>query len=129
LLYLAAHSGDEPSLESFPTTESLAERVRELRDQAGPEDQLFMFYGKRLHITRGPLPYMVVPGLAPIALFDQDQPLELAEDGFLQEPWDSVVPADVVLDEEDAYEYMEYYEDELVGDPGQGPVVDSEPDD
>lgn len=129
LLYLAAYEGDPPSLESFPTVPALVERVKEIREKAEPDDQLFLFYGKRLHISRGQLPHLVVPGLSPIPLFDMDQELQLAEDGFLAEPYEAVPPADLVSDEEDAYEYVDYYEDEIVEDPSQGQVVDDEPED
>ena len=117
-------------MEGFPSPGFLVERVREIRDEAGPDDQLFMFYGKRLHISKGDAPYLVMPGVSPIPLFDAVDVLEIAEDGSIGKAWPVVAGDGEAAVEEDEYEYVEYYEDELVNDPGQRTqVVDEEPED
>ena len=129
LLYLQEFSGAPPSIETFASPALLAERIREIREQAGPDDRLFVFLGRRVHITVPPEPYLLIPGQAPIPLFDRPDVLEIAEEGFLGPDWEMPPPEEARREEEDDYEYANYYEDEEENEPPPGSprILDEEP--
>ena len=128
LLYLREFSGEPPTIETFSSPVLVAERVREIREQAGPDDRVFVFFGKRVHITVPPEPYLLVPGQSPIPLFDRPDVLEIAEEGFVGPDWEMPPPEESRRAEEDDYEYADYYEDEIA-DNRPPRILDEEPDD
>lgn len=108
----------------------LAERLMSLQATASPEDQVFMFCGSKVEITNGPLRYLVMQGLDPVPLFDPEAPIEISNEGFLGEPYEPVAATETV--EEDSFMYTDFYEEEMVNnpgsEPGSGEVADEEPD-
>jgi hypothetical protein len=90
------------SCEHFDSALELAEHLKLL---VGKDIFAFPFFGKRVNITAGNLPYLVIDGEASIPLFDLPEPKtqEFNESGFLgSEP---VHEADEEDDEEDDEEF------------------------
>lgn len=68
------------AVESFATLEELAARIKALIDR---DVTVFAFSGDRLHISKPPFRHLLVPGAAPVPLFDLPTTLEPDESGYL----------------------------------------------
>jgi hypothetical protein len=67
-------------VESFGTLEELATRLKALINQ---DVTVFAFTGDRLHVSKPPLRYLLVPGRDPVPLFDVPTELEPDDTGYL----------------------------------------------
>lgn len=67
-------------VESFPTLEQLAARLRALIDA---DVTVFAFAGDRLQISKPPFRHLLVPGADPVPLFEIPQTLEPDDTGYL----------------------------------------------
>jgi len=66
--------------ESFETQEELVARLKTLVNQ---DVSVFAFRGERLKISKPPFRHLLIPGAAPVALFDVPAELEEDETGYL----------------------------------------------
>lgn len=74
------HADGRYAVESFAALEELAARLKALINQ---DVSVFAFRGERLHVSKGPLRYLLVPGGEPLALYDAPAELEPDDTGYL----------------------------------------------
>ena len=67
-------------VESFDTVDALSARLKALINQ---DVSVFAFKGERLHVSKGPLRHLLVPGAEPIALYEVPKDLEPDDTGYL----------------------------------------------
>jgi hypothetical protein len=74
------HADGSFGVESFPTLEELAARIKALIDK---DVTVFAFSGDRLHVSKPPFRHLLIPGGEPVPLFDMPQSLEPDDTGYL----------------------------------------------